>query len=192
LQLHLVFSSKKLGAFGEGGAIVTNSKEISDLVLKISDHGQLGEKHRHFMIGRNSRLDSIQASILSAKLKHLDQWNNQRRKVASFYLSNLAGHTEFIFPFHEEHKKHVYHLFVIRCKERAKLIELLDEKLISWGIHYPKALPFTDPYNYKKHTPDDFIEASSIIPEILSIPIYPELTEEQLIIICEQLKKYHE
>jgi dTDP-4-amino-4,6-dideoxygalactose transaminase len=186
------FPSKNLGAFGDGGAIVTNNKAISEEVRKISNHGQLYEKHRHFMIGRNSRLDSIQASILSVKLKHLDIWNIQRQQVATYYFQQLANKTEFILPFIEQNKKHVYHLFVIRCKKRASLIELLDEKMISWGIHYPNALPFTDAYNYKKHEPEDFINASSIIPCIISIPIYPELTEEQQIIICGQLKKYHE
>lgn len=186
------FPSKNLGAFGDGGAIVTNNKEISDLVRKISNHGQLNEKHKHFMIGRNSRLDSIQASILSVKLKYLDKWNNQRQKVAAFYFQQLANKSEFILPSQDQNKKHVYHLFVIRCKNRATLNELLDEKSISWGIHYPNALPFTDAYNYKKHKPEDFINASSIIPDIISIPIYPELTEEQLIIICGQLKKYHD
>jgi dTDP-4-amino-4,6-dideoxygalactose transaminase len=186
------FPSKNLGAFGDGGAIVTNNKEISDLVRKISNHGQLYEKHKHFMIGRNSRLDSIQASILSVKLKHLDMWNSQRQGVAAFYMQQLAGMSEFILPFHQQNKKHVYHLFVIRCKNRDKLVELLDEKMISWGIHYPNALPFTDAYAYLKHKPEDFVNSSSIISDIISIPIYPELTEEQLIIICDQLKKYHE
>jgi len=186
------FPSKNLGAFGDGGAIVTNNKEISDLVRKISNHGQLNEKHRHFMIGRNSRLDSIQASILSVKLKHLDIWNKQRQKVADFYFQQLENKTQFILPLPEKNKKHVYHLFVLRCKNRDRVIKLLDEKMISWGIHYPNALPFTDAYAYMKHKPDDFISASSIVSAIISIPIYPELTEEQLIIICDQLNKYHE
>ncbi len=111
------FPSKNLGAFGDAGAIVTNDKEISDLVRKISNHGQLNEKHKHFRIGRNSRLDSIQASILSVKLKYLDQWNDKRQKVASFYLSRLTEKTEFNLPYHEQNKKHVYHLFVLRCKQ---------------------------------------------------------------------------
>jgi dTDP-4-amino-4,6-dideoxygalactose transaminase len=186
------FPSKNLGAFGDGGAIVTNDKEIDELVRKISNHGQLDEKHRHFMIGRNSRLDSIQASILSAKLKHLDKWNNQRNQVSAFYFQQLANKTEFILPLREENKKHVYHLFVLRCKNRERMIELLDEKMISWGIHYPNALPLTDAYAYMKHKPEDFINSSSIIPDIISIPVYPELSGEQMVIICDQLKKYHE
>lgn len=186
------FPSKNLGAFGDGGAIVTNDPAISDLVRKISNHGQLNEKHRHFMIGRNSRLDSIQASILSVKLKYLDLWNDKRDKVASFYLSRLTENADFILPYHEQNKKHVWHLFVIRCKNRARLIELLDEKQISSGVHYPNALPFTVPYGYKKHNPQDFINSTTIVREIISIPIYPEITEQQLNIICDQLLKYYE
>ena len=186
------FPSKNLGAFGDAGAIVTNNKDLGEVIRKISNHGQLTEKHKHFLIGRNSRLDSIQASILNVKLKHLDSWNNKRRQLASLYISRLKERKEFILPYVELNKKHVYHLFVIRCRHREKLIELLDEKNISWGIHYPNALPFIDPYRYKKHKPQDFINSSEIIKDIISIPIYPELTEVQLNIICDQLLKYNE
>ena len=186
------FPSKNLGAYGDGGAIVTKDRDLGELIRKISNHGQLNEKHKHFIIGRNSRLDSIQASILSVKLKYLDTWNNRRRDVASFYLSRLGEKAEFVLPIEEQNKKHVYHLFVIRCRLREKLIELLDEKKISWGIHYPNALPFIDPYRYKKHKPQDFINSSDIIKDIISIPIYPELTELQLNMICDQLLKYNE
>lgn len=184
------FPSKNLGAFGDGGAIVTDNNDIADLVREISNHGQLNEKHKHYRIGRNSRLDSIQASILNVKLKHLDEWNAMRREAASFYHLKLSEKTNFILPFHDEYKKHVYHLFVIRCKSRERLIKLLDEKQISWGIHYPNALPFTDPYSYKNHNARDFQNSSSIVKDILSIPIYPEITREQLNIICDQLNKY--
>jgi dTDP-4-amino-4,6-dideoxygalactose transaminase len=186
------FPSKNLGAYGDGGAIVTNDKELGEVVRKISDHGQLNEKHRHFMIGRNSRLDSIQASILSVKLKYLDKWNIERQKVASFYHSEIDDTKGFILPYQEENKKHVYHLFVLRCAERIRLIKLLDEKKISWGIHYPNALPFTDPYRYKNHRHEDFINSSKITDEIISIPIYPEISMDQLQIICKQLNKYRE
>jgi dTDP-4-amino-4,6-dideoxygalactose transaminase len=184
------FPSKNLGAFGDAGAIVTNNSDIADQVREISNHGQLNEKHKHLRIGRNSRLDSIQASVLSVKLKHLDEWNSKRRKAASFYLSRLSEESEFILPYQDENIKHVFHLFVIRCKERTRLIKLLEEKQISWGIHYPNALPFTQPYKYKKHIPDDFVNASGAVQDIISIPIYPEITEEQINIICDQLLKY--
>lgn len=186
------FPSKNLGAFGDGGAIVTNDKDLNDLVRKISNHGQLSEKHKHYITGRNSRLDSIQAAILSVKLKYLDEWNNQRNRVASSYISRLGKMTEFILPLTEPGKRHVYHVFVIRCNDRGKLISLLDAKNISWGIHYPNALPFTDAYSYKKHKPEDFLISGTIVDHIISIPIYPELTEEQIEFICDQLMLYKE
>jgi len=183
------FPSKNLGAFGDAGAIVTNDIDLADLTRKISNHGQLKEKHKHFLIGRNSRLDSLQASILNVKLKHLNDWNKTRQQIASHYISKLKYSDELILPFSEQNKKHVYHLFVLRCKHREKIIELLDEKNISWGIHYPKALPFIDAYCYKKHKFDDFSIANTITSEIISIPIYPELETEYLNIICDQLLK---
>jgi dTDP-4-amino-4,6-dideoxygalactose transaminase len=186
------FPSKNLGAFGDAGAIVTDDKDLSDLVRKISNHGQLNGKHKHYITGRNSRLDSIQAAILSVKLKYLDDWNIKRKNVASSYISRLGEMSEFILPVTEPGKKHVYHLFVIRCREREKLITLLNEKNISWGIHYPNALPFTDAYRYQKRIPGDFLVSGAIVENIISIPIYPELTEEQIEIICDQLILYKE
>jgi dTDP-4-amino-4,6-dideoxygalactose transaminase len=123
-------------------------------------------------------------------LKYLDKWNQKRRKAAAFYISRLKENNEFILPYNEQNKKHVYHVFVIRCKHRDRLIELLDKKNISWGMHYPKALPFLDAYSYKKHHYNDFAIAGNITNEIISIPIYPEITEMQLNIVCEQLLKY--
>ena len=186
------FPSKNLGAYGDGGAIVTNDRDLGELIRKISNHGQLNEKHKHFIIGRNSRLDSLQAAILNVKLKHLDTWNQKRQEVALFYESRLKENSAFILPFNEKNKKHVYHLFVIRCRQREEIIKLLDEKEISWGIHYPNALPFVEPYKYKKHKTEDFINSSMITNEIISIPLFPELTEGQLNIICGQLNKYHD
>ena len=92
------FPSKNLGAFGDGGAIVTNNKDLSELSRKISNHGQLNEKHKHFIVGRNSRLDSIQASILGVKLKYLDEWNMKRQEAASYYISRLRSMNDLILP----------------------------------------------------------------------------------------------
>jgi dTDP-4-amino-4,6-dideoxygalactose transaminase len=184
------FPSKNLGAFGDGGSVVSNNQTLAELARKIANHGQLNVKHKHFMIGRNSRLDTIQASILKVKLNYLDEWNEKRKQTALFYISRLKEKTNLILPNAEHGKKHVYHLFVIRGKNRGKLIELLDNKNISWGIHYPRPLPFLDPYSYKKHKFDEFTNASNITNEIISIPIYPEIKLEQLNTICSQLLKY--
>ena len=184
------FPSKNLGAFGDGGAVVTNNGSIADEVRKISNHGQLNEKHKHFRIGRNSRLDSIQASILKVKLQYLDEWNDKRRQAARFFFSRLKENSKLLLPYSEQHKNHVYHLFVVRCEKREEIIKLLNEKDIAWGIHYPESLPFIDPYKYKEPKDEDFPVSGKITSEIISIPIYPEISEVQLTLICDQLLKY--
>jgi len=186
------FPSKNLGAYGDAGAVVTDNEEIADKVRMISNHGQLGVKHKHYIIGRNSRLDTIQAAILNIKLKYLDDWNLKRQRAADIYLTQLKFKKEFILPSAPLNKKHVYHLFVLRCKNRTKLIRLLDEKGIAWGIHYPSPLPFVNAYEYKKHTVKEFILSQKITQEIISIPIFPQMTPEQQNIICEQLLKYED
>jgi dTDP-4-amino-4,6-dideoxygalactose transaminase len=184
------FPSKNLGAFGDGGAIVTNNTEIAETSRKISDHGQLNEKHRHFIVGRNSRLDSIQAAVLAVKLKHLNDWNKRRQQAASFYVSALKDKTDFVLPIFNDEKKHVFHLFVIRCSDRKNLIRHLDDKKISWGVHYPKPMPFLDAYFYKNHRNEDFSVALQATNDIISIPIYPEITSEQLDFVSEQLRNF--
>lgn len=178
------FPSKNLGAFGDAGAIVTNNKELADSARRITNHGQLLERHTHSIIGRNSRLDTIQASILNVKLPFLDSWNGKRREAANIYLANLRESTGIILPHPEKTKKHVFHLFVIRTQLREKLVNELNLNNIASGIHYPKALPFLDAYRYKKHRTSEFPVASNFTNEILSIPIYPEITFEQVSRIC--------
>jgi len=185
------FPSKNLGAFGDGGAIVTNDPELHEMARMISNHGQLKTKHKHALIGRNSRLDSLHASILKAKLVYLDEWNFKRNKIAEYYKTRLMVNEEIILPEIIGNTAHVFHLFVIRCKRREKMESLLDEKKISWAIHYPKPLPFLDAYKYKKHKTNEFPVSCQISNEILSLPMYPELTESQLNMICDQiLEKY--
>lgn len=184
------FPSKNLGAFGDGGAIVTNNLELANTSRMISNHGQLNTRHSHSMIGRNSRLDSIQASILKVKLSHLDQWNKNRREASQHYLSRLERNDSIILPCIEPNKINVYHLFVIRSKQREKLMKALNENNISCGIHYPKPLPFIDAYNYKKHRLVDFPNSVKISNEILSLPIYPEITDSQIDTICDQIMKF--
>jgi Predicted pyridoxal phosphate-dependent enzyme apparently involved in regulation of cell wall biogenesis len=181
------FPSKNLGAYGDSGAIVTNDPALNEITRKISNHGQLLTKHEHSIIGRNSRLDSLQASILSAKLGYLDKWNLRRIKIAEFYKTRLGINPAIILPETLLNTKHVYHLFVIRCKRREDMLKLLNEKKISYSVHYPKPLPFLTAYKYKKHIPADFPVSCQITDEVLSLPMYPELTESQLNIICDQI-----
>jgi dTDP-4-amino-4,6-dideoxygalactose transaminase len=185
------FPSKNLGAFGDGGAIVTNNKELYETARKISNHGQLKTKHEHFIIGRNSRLDSLQASILRVKLVHLDSWNLKRNKIVRLYKKRLIENKEIILPEPLVNTSHVFHLFVIRCKNREHMSDVLDEKRISWAVHYPKPLPFLEAYKYKKHIPSEFPVSYQLTSEIISLPMYPELKESQVNFICDQiLEKY--
>lgn len=183
------FPSKNLGAYGDGGAIITNDKSLAETIRKIANHGQLHAKHTHYIIGRNSRLDTIQAAILNVKLKHLDNWNEKRRRAADYYKSRLKERESIILPINEKNKLHVYHLYVIRSHQRVTLIKHLANEKISCGIHYPKPIPFIDAYNYKKHRLHDFPNATIISDEILSLPLYPEITERQLDRICNEVLK---
>jgi dTDP-4-amino-4,6-dideoxygalactose transaminase len=178
------FPSKNLGAFGDGGAILTNDKNLAEKAMMISNHGQLHTKHSHRIIGRNSRLDTLQAAVLSVKLRYLGEWNQSRIRAALKYKSGLEKKKEILLPITEPGKKHVYHLFVIRCNERKKLIELLDNNNISSGIHYPTPLPFLEVYNYKRPNLEDFPVALMAASEIISLPIYPEISENQIDFIC--------
>ena len=164
--------------------MVTNDKNLADNVRRISNHGQLYTRHSHFVVGRNSRLDTLQAAILKVKLKHLDDWNNKRIAASRSYIMKLKECSSIVLPNFEENKKHVFHLFVIRCQCRDKLIKALQEKKISYGIHYPKALPFLEAYNYKNHKTEEFPYASQVTNEILSIPLYPEITLSQIDHVC--------
>jgi dTDP-4-amino-4,6-dideoxygalactose transaminase len=185
------FPSKNLGAYGDAGAIVTNDDDLADQVRKISNHGQLGVKHKHFIAGRNSRLDGIQAGILNVKLKYLDGWNRKRIAIADKFIKKLSFDSKLVLPVTDPLRKHVFHLFVLRTDKREKLIELLDDKGISWGIHYPNPVPFTDAYLYKQHSHSDFPVSSEIVNSIISIPMYPELGDDQINLICEQILKLH-
>jgi dTDP-4-amino-4,6-dideoxygalactose transaminase len=181
------FPSKNLGAFGDAGAVVTNNIEIAEKVRRIANHGQLNKKHSHSVVGRNSRLDSLQASVLKVKLKYLDQWNKRRNDLAAIYISRLHGSHDLVLPYTDADKLHVYHLFVISSKRRSDVIKILDRNEIQWGIHYPNAIPFLEAYSYKGHTDSDFPVSIRATSEILTLPVYPQLLESSVNFICDKI-----
>ncbi len=184
------YPGKNLGAYGDAGAIVTNDEELAVKARMIANHGRMG-KYDHEFEGVNSRLDGLQAAILGVKLRHLSQWSENRRTNAYLYNKHLKD-TDLITPVEIDKVKAVYHLYVVRVKKelRHKLQEHLKSKGISTGIHYPIALPNLKAYSYLNHGENDFPEATKASQEIVSLPMYPELEEEQIQYIAEAIKGF--
>ena len=183
------FPGKNLGAFGDAGCMVTNDPEIADMARMISQHGQPGKKHVHFIEGRNSRMDGIQAAVLDAKLKHLVKWTNLRIEHAASYTKQLSD-VPIVLPKARADYRHVFHLFVIRSDKRNELMAFLKEKNIATAIQYPTALPFLDAYARFHHTEDDFPIAAEYQKQILSLPMFPELTNEEIDYVVSSIKEF--
>lgn len=184
------FPGKNLGAYGDAGAIITNNKEIASKVKMLRNHGQL-KKHVYKMEGRNSRLDGIQAAILDVKLKHLKKWNAERNRVASIY-TQLLNTNNVKLPQIPEGFYHVFHLYVIRTENRDQLKSYLESKGIETSIHYPTPLPFLNVYEKYNLTDNDFPSVSLIKDQILSLPIYPEMNDEQIKYVANSINSFFE
>ena len=184
------FPGKNLGAYGDAGAIITNDDDFAVKARMYANHGAL-IKHKHEVEGINSRLDGMQAAVLSVKLKYISGWNEKRLKNALLYNKLLTDIDSIAVPGINENVKHVFHLYVIRTDKRDALQKYLSEKGISTGIHYPTPLPLLPAYKYLNHTPSDFPIASDYMDKILSIPMFPELTEEQIQYIADCIKEFY-
>jgi dTDP-4-amino-4,6-dideoxygalactose transaminase len=184
------YPGKNLGAYGDAGAIVTSDDVLAKKARMFANHGRV-DKYDHEMEGVNSRLDGLQAAILGVKLKHLDAWSEARRKNAYLYNECLKG-TGLVMPRVIADVKAVYHLYVVRTKKelRQKLQDHLKSKGIATGIHYPIALPNLKAYSYLNHNGNDFPEATKASEEILSLPMYPELTESQIQFVAQEIKEF--
>ena len=184
------YPGKNLGAYGDGGAITTNDTSLAKRSRMIANHGRIG-KYDHEFEGRNSRLDGLQAAILSVKLNYLDEWTSQRIELAETYLKELEGLQNKVFlPVRQEWAKQVYHLFVIRTKQRDELKEFLSTNGIATGIHYPIALPKLPAYRYMNR--DDTPNANLIDDTLLSLPIGDHLTIEDAKLVAEHVKSFFE
>jgi len=185
------YPGKNLGAYGDAGAIITNDDSLALKMRMLANHGSL-EKHDHQIEGINSRLDGIQAAILSVKLPHLDEWNHQRLKHALKYNKLLADVSEVTVPKIRDDASHVFHLYVIRTRNRDQLREFLANKGISTGIHYPTALPFLPAYRYLGYSRENFPVASRYQDEILSLPMFPQITEAQIEHVAGTIQQFFE
>jgi dTDP-4-amino-4,6-dideoxygalactose transaminase len=181
------YPGKNLGAYGDAGCIITQDEKLATDCRRITNHGQL-KKHDHQTEGRNSRLDTLQAAILLAKLPHLKEWTNARVQHADLY-KQLLINTNLKTPSTRSGTQHVFHLYVVRTSHREELIQYLREKNINTAIHYPKALPFLPCYSKYGHKENDFPVAYQCQHEILSLPMYPELTLPMIEYITDQIKQ---
>lgn len=180
------FPSKNLGGYGDGGMVVTNDPTLAETVRKLRTHGWQ-KKYYPEMIGYNSRLDELQAAILRVKLRYLDRWNERRREIAKRYRA-LLGESGVELPYEAPYAKHVYHLYVIRVKERKAFQEHLRSLGIASGVYYPLPLHHVKPYQHLGYDVGSLPEAERAAQETLAIPIYPEMTENQIEMVASGIK----
>ena len=183
------YPGKNLGAMGEAGALVTDDAEIAQRAHILRDHGQR-ERYVHVSPdGWNGRLDALQAAVLSIKLRKLDEWNEQRRRAARWYNERLSGNERITLPVEPAYGKHVYHLYVVRVPERDRQRERLAEKGVATGLHYPIPLHLQEAYRRLGHRKGDFPVSEEAARSVLSLPMYPHLTEAQVDYICRSLRE---
>ena len=183
------FPTKNLGCYGDGGIVVTDSEEVYDAARKLRDYGQ-ETKHVHITEGFNSRLDEVQAAMLKVKLPLLDEWNEKRRSLASLYCAGLAG-TPVILPIEAPYAHHVYHLFVIRSGERAELMKYLANRGVTTLIHYPIPIHLQEVYRGLGLDKGSFPKAEKAAAEVISLPLYPSLDEEEVRYVCNGIREFY-
>ena len=184
------FPGKNFGAYGDAGAIISNDDKFAKKARMFANHGAL-IKHKHEIEGINSRLDGLQAAILSVKLKYILEWNEKRLQNARQYNDYLSNMEMIETPKIHPNVKHVFHLYVIRTDFRDEITEFLKDNGVSTGIHYPTALPFLEAYRYLGHKPEDFPIAYQYMGNILSLPMFPELTEEQIRFVVDKINEFY-
>jgi len=197
------YPTKSLGAFGDGGIVVTNDNEINEKIQMLRDYGRKG-RYEHKIKGYNSRLDTVQAVILSAKLKYLDEWNKMRSIQAAYYCQQLKDIPGVIIPMIKEDRMHVFQTFAIRvfdpdtpngsklqlkCWDRNTLCDKMKEKGVSVLIHYPIPIHLQEAYADCGHQKGDFPVSEKIADEILSLPMFPHISKEQIDYVCASLKE---
>jgi dTDP-4-amino-4,6-dideoxygalactose transaminase len=180
------YPGKNLGAYGDAGCIITNDDDLALKCRMFARHGAL-KKHNHLMEGVNSRMDGLQAAILNVKLNYIHSWTNSRIEKAQLYNEFLKNINGIVIPQIRENSKHTFHLYVIRTKLRDELMSFLKHWGIECAIHYPLALPNMPAYKYLDYNEADFPVSSLYQKQILSLPIYPEISSDQIKFISEKI-----
>lgn len=184
------YPGKNLGAMGDGGAITTNSKVLYEKLKKLRFFGMGKRKYYHDFVGFNSRLDNLQAAILRIKLRKLNIWNQQRRKVAKLYTKYLDGVVET--PKEMKYARHVYHLYVIKVPKRDELQKALEKEKIYAGLHYPFPLHLLKAHKSLGYIKGNFPRTEVAAKTILSLPIFPGITEKEIKMVVSSIRKFFE
>lgn len=184
------YPGKNLGAFGEGGCITTNDDGIAQRIRRLRDHAQKG-RHEHVEVGYNNRMEGVQGAVLDAKLPHLERWNAGRRRNAERYRELLADVPNIVLPRAAEEGGHVWHIFsvIVRGKSRDQVRDAMAARGVSTGVHYPTPVPFQPAYAYLGHRRGEFPVAEDLFANCLSLPMFPELTEEQLRYVAQVFRE---
>jgi dTDP-4-amino-4,6-dideoxygalactose transaminase len=184
------YPSKNLGCYGDGGAVVTGNHDLYQSLTKLRNYGQ-SERYHHDVVGINSRLDELQAAILSVKLAYLDHWNRRRREIAALYDQLLDG-SRCVKPYAAPGCEHIYHLYVIQVRNRDGLRMHLQENGIQVLVHYPIPIHLQPAYHDLGHRPGDFPVAERLATRILSLPLHPFLKNEEVCYVVEAVNTYLE
>lgn len=188
------FPSKNLGAYGDGGAIFTEDDDLANTLRGIVNHGMY-KRYYHDLVGVNSRLDSIQASILDIKLNYLDDYNKSRNDAASKYTERLKNHSDIVTPFSTgEYDSHVFHQYTLRILngKRDKLTQYLNERDIPFGIYYPVPLHLQKAYKSDRYKESYFKVTNKVVQQVISLPMHTELADDQIDFITDHIKKFLE
>ncbi|MCX8023107.1 MAG: DegT/DnrJ/EryC1/StrS family aminotransferase [Syntrophorhabdaceae bacterium] len=183
------YPTKNLGCYGDGGMVVTDSSEVAEHARMLRIYGQEG-KHIHVIEGFNSRLDEMQAALLKVKLPFLDRWNKKRRHIAWLYTRELID-TPVVLPQEESWAYHVYHLYVIRTEKRDGLMEFLRKRGVTTLIHYPTPIHLQRVYDHLGYKRGAFPNAEKAAEEILSLPMYPSLTEDEVMYVASSIREFY-
>lgn len=184
------YPSKNLGAYGDGGMVVTNDRELAERVASLRNYGQ-SEKYIHVRKGLNARLDSLQAAVLLVKLKHLAVWNAAREAHARAYRQLLVGVGDLVFQQCPAYARHIYHLFIVETGRRDALRKYLHDREIQTGIHYPIPIHLQAAYTDLGYREGDFPRAEQLAGRALSLPMFPELTPEQIHYVAAAIREFY-